>query len=133
MPLKKPSKFLNKIAKIKKVKSYRFGIIAEMVVIFYLRLKLYKIIAKRYKTQFGEVDIIAIKHQSLIAIEVKARKNKRSYLKNIEILTPKQSLRIRQGINYFLSTNSNYQNFTVRFDLIVVDKFFTIQHYKNYW
>ncbi len=116
-----------------KLKNYKFGKLAEFIAIIYLRLKFYQIIARRYKTKLGEIDIIAYKANSLIAIEVKARKNLHKNLNIEEILTKKQTLRIRNAISYFLSCNQSYKDCLIRFDLILVDRLFIIKHYQNYW
>lgn len=46
---------------------------AEARVVMYLRLRGYKILAERFKTSEGEVDIIAQKGNVIAAVEVKQR------------------------------------------------------------
>ncbi len=46
---------------------------AETLAVWYLRLKGYRILARRAKTPHGEIDIIARQGDSLIFVEVKAR------------------------------------------------------------
>jgi putative endonuclease len=117
----------------RKVKSYKFGRFAEFIATLYLRLKFYKIITKNYKTKSGEIDIIAYKANTLVAIEVKARKNLHKNLNIEEILTNYQTIRIKNTICYFLHLNQRYKDCLIRFDLILVDRFFIIKHFKNYW
>lgn len=114
-----------------KLKNYQFGKLAELVVIIYLRLKFYQIIARRYKTKLGEIDIIAYKANKLIAVEVKARKN--FYSDTTEIFTKHQARRIKNTISYFLYNNPRYKDCLIRFDLILVNRFFVIKHCQNYW
>ena len=52
---------------------------AELWAAGYLRLKRYRILARRYKTKQGEIDIIARKGKIIVIIEVKYRKD----MKNI--------------------------------------------------
>lgn len=59
--------------------NYRVSIEAEELVERYLIDLGYKIIKKRWKSKFGEIDIIAIQVHSLLFVEVKCRKN---YLTN---------------------------------------------------
>jgi putative endonuclease len=41
-----------------------------------LRLKGYAVVARRYKTPVGEIDLVALKGKRLAFIEVKRRKTK---------------------------------------------------------
>jgi putative endonuclease len=117
----------------RKLKSYKFGRLAEFIATIYLKLKFYKIIAKNYKTKLGEIDIIAYRNNTLIAIEVKGRKNLHKDLNIEEILTNYQTARIKKAICYFLHFNQRYKDCLIRFDLILVDKLFVVKHLKNYW
>jgi putative endonuclease len=57
-----------------KLISYYLGHIIEYFVCFILILKLYSIQKRRYRSPFGEVDIIALKNGQLVFVEVKYRK-----------------------------------------------------------
>ena len=59
-----------------RVKAYRRGLFAETVAALLLRLKGYAIVARRYKTPVGEIDLVALKGKRLAFIEVKRRKTK---------------------------------------------------------
>ena len=61
----------------KRVKAYRRGLFAETVAALLLRLKGYAIVARRYKTPVGEIDLVALKGKRLAFVEVKRRKTKR--------------------------------------------------------
>jgi len=111
-------------------KTYQFGILAERAALFLLKLKGYKILFWRYKTKFGEINIIAQKGKVLAIVEVKARKRKTP----IEaVLHPKQIFRIRKAVEIFLSRNVKYQKHGIRFDFIFVNRFFIPKHHKNFW
>jgi putative endonuclease len=45
----------------KRVRAYKSGLFAETVASALLRLKGYAIVARRYKTPVGEVDLMALK------------------------------------------------------------------------
>ena len=120
----------------KKSQSYRFGIIAEFVTIFFLRLKGYKILKRRYKTFVGEVDIVAKKGNVIIAIEVKARK--RTVTKNgfliDEVLGENQKKRIKRATMAFMSANfKKYYNHSIRFDLVVISPYKLPFHMIGFW
>lgn len=52
----------------------RRGRSAETIAAWYLRAKGYKVLARRIRTAVGEIDIIARKGDSLVFVEVKARR-----------------------------------------------------------
>ena len=119
-----------------KIKSYKFGIIAEFIAIFFLRIKGYKILQRRYKTFVGEIDIVATKGSYIIAIEVKARK--RLVIKNgfliDEVLGSAQQKRIKRAMTSFIKSNyKKYQNHNIRFDLIVICPYKIPLHLINFW
>lgn len=119
-----------------KIKSYQFGIVAEFIAIIFLRLKGYKILARRYKTFLGEIDIIAAKKQCLIAVEVKARKNisiQNGFLID-EVVGKNQRERIKRAIISFLKSNhKKYSHHNIRFDLIVICPYKIPHHFVGFW
>lgn len=58
----------------KRVRAYKSALFAETVASALLRLKGYAIVARRYKTPVGEVDLVALKGRRLVLVEVKRRK-----------------------------------------------------------
>lgn len=117
--------------KNKKQKSYFFGLLAEYYVIFLLFFKGYKILEHRYKTKLGEIDLIFKKGNTIIAVEVKARKNKN--LQIGEVVSRRQLTRILNSLKIFLNKNEQYSNFISRVDVILVYNFLRVQHIKNAW
>lgn len=113
-----------------KIKSYKFGIVAEYIVILYLTFKFYKIIHSRYRSKAGEIDIIAQKGRLIIFIEVKARKNKRGIF---EVLSKSQQQRIIRSSELFMAQNRKFTGYDMRFDLIVITPGLFIKHIKNAW
>ncbi len=113
-----------------KKKTHQFGMLAEKVVILFLRLKGYKILAWRFKTKVGEIDIIAKKSNIIIIIEVKARKSKALVE---EILQNKQIARLKRATEFFIAKNPKYDNMAIRFDFIEVNRFFIPTHNKNFF
>ena len=57
-----------------KLKAYEQGHAAESIAAFYLMLRGYRILKRRYKTPVGEIDIIAKKDSALHFVEVKSLK-----------------------------------------------------------
>lgn len=113
----------------KKRKAYYFGVIGEYVAIIYLKSKFYKILKRRFKTPHGEIDIIAIKGNVIICIEVKARGA--GSQNNIgEIISAKQRNRIRQASNIFIASKPQFNKHLIRFDAIKISPF-SIKHFKG--
>ncbi|MBL6664882.1 MAG: YraN family protein [Rickettsiales bacterium] len=108
---------------------HQFGLLAEKIVVISLRFRFYTILATRYKTRRGEVDIIAKKSNKIFFIEVKARKDKG----NIErVLSKKQIGRIKNAANIFIAKNNHLKKYKCYFDFIEVNRFFIYKHHRNF-
>lgn len=110
-------------------KTYQFGLFAEKIAILLLRLKGYQILHWRYKSYYGEIDIVAKKSRVIIFVEVKAR-SKKTLIE--EVLTPRQIFRIKKSAEFFISQNSRFQDHDLRFDFIEITKFRLPKHYLNF-
>ncbi len=119
----------NKRSTVDKKRTYRLGIFAEKVAIFLLRLKGYKILQWRYKTKFGEIDLIAQKAKTIVFVEVKMRSSK---IIIEEVLSFHQTARIKKAAHFFISQNSKFYEYNLRFDFVEVNKFFLPKHYLNF-
>lgn len=93
-------------------------------------LKGYRILARRYRTPVGEVDIIAYKNKVIVAVEVKYRQ---SYTDAAESITRHQQRRIEQGVSFFLNTHPNLRCQGVRFDVMLLTHNRWPCHIKNAW
>jgi len=112
-----------------RIVNYNFGIFAEKFCLFWLFCKGYKILAHRYKCFAGEIDIIALQKNTLIFIEVKARKKS---IINQQVLFDKQISRIMKTAEYFVSKNQYLHQYNRRFDLIEFSSIFNIKHKPNF-
>lgn len=110
-------------------KNYTFGLKAENAAAFWLQVKGYKILERRYKTPMGEIDLIARKGNMLAFVEVKARQTKYQAL---ESLTPSMRRRIEQAASSYISHNP-VGDCDMRFDLVTVTPPFLIHHLDNAW
>ena len=112
---------------------YTRGLWAERWGMMWLRLKGYKILAHRYRTPVGEVDIIARRGALIICVEVKYRA---SFDEGLNAITPKQQQRIKRASSLFLARYTQKKNipsgFQVRFDILLVVKY-KLWHLENYW
>ena len=106
------------------------GYWAEHFAALYLRLKGYKIVARRYAHLLGEIDIIALRRDILAMVEVKARPD---YDAAQGAVTRRQQLRISRAAQIFLAQNRRYVHHTIRFDLIVIRPWRWPLHFKDFW
>ena len=103
---------------------------AEHAAELMLRLKGYRILERRYKTSYGEVDLIAKTGETLAFIEVKARKAEADALEAIGLKSQK---RIMDAAMMFIAKNPAYQNYEMRFDVVTLNPGGLPRHYKNMW
>ncbi len=101
---------------------------AETLAVWWLRLHGYRIISRREKNPKGEIDIIAARGKTLVFAEVKARAD---FERGIQSITPNQIRRIIAAARYWRSTRENQQNYTCRFDILLVKPYLLIKHIKN--
>ena len=104
---------------------YLKGYLSEIYVMIFLTLKGYKILKHRYKTIYGEIDIVACKDNDLIAIEVKYRKKIDDALFS---LSQTQIKRIQKAL---INISHHYKNHGLRCDMCGVNASGYIRHLKN--
>ena len=94
-----------------------YGLRAETVAALWLRLKLYRILARRYRTQDGEVDIIAQRGDVVAFVEVKARGD----LDAAQIaITPQKRRRFSRAAGRWMATHPWAASHTLRADAVFV-------------
>lgn len=114
----------------KKRHAYRYGHVSEYMAMVLLTFKGYRLLARRHKTPFGEIDLIAKKRQKIIFIEVKARKNK-AYL--IDALDNRQCRRIENAAQWYIERHSHYHSYHLRFDMMLVHGYRVPRHIIHAW
>jgi putative endonuclease len=97
-------------------KAYRGGILAETLVALMLRLKGHRIVAQRYKTPVGEIDLVALKGRRLAFIEVKRRRTKEDAA---WALPAKQRRRIVRAAQYWLAGHPDFSGYDISFDVVL--------------
>jgi putative endonuclease len=91
----------------------------EDLAVGFIKGKGYKIIARRYKVKFGEIDIVALDKDTLCFIEVKSRRSSRFGLAKEAVSSLKQRRISKVALN-FLKENSLLKE-KARFDVVSVD------------
>jgi putative endonuclease len=115
-------------AKNKKTKAYRLGLWGELIVRVMLFLKGYRVLAQRFKTPVGEIDLIAMRGHQLVCVEVKARS------KETEVtVSNKQRQRILRAAALFIAKHQEFASFPVRMDVVLLRYPFHIHHIQNAW
>jgi putative endonuclease len=94
------------------------GIAAEDAACAALAADGWIILARRLRTEAGEVDVVAEKDGLLAIVEVKCR---RSLAEAATALTGRQRLRLIGACDLILAQNPGWGRNGVRFDAIVVD------------
>lgn len=95
--------------------SGRYG---EDLAIRYLRSRGYKILTTNFRSKFGEIDIIAIDHETLVFIEVKTRWSKKFGLPE-EAVTPWKLKSIIKTGEYFKMLHPELPE-SLRIDVVAI-------------
>lgn len=96
---------------------YRYGMWAEYFASVYLVLKGYRVLARRYKTYSGEIDLVAVRGGVVAFVEVKARRTVEAAEFSI---SAKQSQRIRRAALQWIERSPRYREYEQRFDALYV-------------
>lgn len=111
---KKPAK---SAPRPERVEAFRLGLSAESRAAMFLIAKAYRIAARRWKTPFGEIDIVARRRHALVFVEVKAR----GTIDNAaEAVTERGKQRIVGAAGFWLAQHPDDVNAEIRFDVILV-------------
>jgi len=94
-----------------------------------------RIIAKNYFSTYGEIDLVAQDGKEIVFVEVKTRAS--HFLKAAEnSITISKQRKLTLTGQAFISANPQYDDFSYRFDVILIfhylkDDTYKIKHYKN--
>jgi putative endonuclease len=105
------------------------GHLTESLAVWMLRFKGYRILKRRYKTLVGEIDIIAARGNTVVAVEVKYRT---CYSHAVEAITPRQQRRIGKAFQYYLQ-HLQWTPENIRFDAILFCAWKWPLHIPNAW
>jgi len=106
-----------KTASPERVAAFRTGLSAETRAAAYLMAKGYRILAKRFRTPHGEIDLVAKRRNVLVFVEVKARAtlDEAAYA-----VTPRQQQRIIDAAQGWLMAHPEHAEFDMRFDAMLI-------------
>ena len=108
--------------------------IGEETAVTYLINNNYKIIARNFHSQYGEIDIVSLKNKTLVFVEVKARSS--SFDNAFNSVSISKQKKISKTASIFLSKFPEYENFLICFDVIAILRSaktdeYQLKHLKN--
>lgn len=109
-------------------KAERAGRLAELLALWSLRLKGYRLLVHRYKSHAGEIDLIMRRGGVTAFIEVKARTSRDAA---IAAVTPYQARRIAAAARSFMGQDRIAATEACRFDIVAVTPYQWPQHIEN--
>jgi len=110
--------------------AYRRGHAGERLAALRLMLTGYRILARRYRTKVGEIDLIARRGKVVAFIEVKRR---HALAAGLEAVTPQARLRIRRAAEAYIMRNPALAERVLRFDVMVVTPWAWPRHIVDAW
>src|SRR5437763_9587737 len=100
-----------------RVAAFRTGVSAESRAAAFLMAKGYRILEKRFRTPYGEIDIVARRRNLVAFIEVKARA---SLEEAAYAVTARQQVRIVAAAQAWLMAHPEHADFDLRFDAVLI-------------
>jgi putative endonuclease len=103
---------------------------AERRACWALRLKFYRILAVRYRTRLGEIDIVARRGDLVAIVEVKARP---SVVAAMDAVGPAAQRRIESAADLWLMRQRDHHRLSLRFDIVAVRPWRWPVHVPGAW
>jgi putative endonuclease len=100
-----------------RIERYRRGLLSEWVAAAALMAKGYRILGRRVRTPYGEIDLIAVRGRRLAFVEVKRRATRPEAEAAI---TQRQSARIARAAEFWVSRNPRYRDHEQGLDVVFV-------------
>jgi putative endonuclease len=106
-----------KVAAPERVAAFRTGLSAETRAVAYLMAKGYRILARRFRSPYGEIDVVAQRRNLIAFVEVKARA---SLDDAAWAVTARQQQRIINAAQAWLMAHPEHAEFDLRFDAMLI-------------
>lgn len=110
--------------------AWRYGRQAEWTCAWMLRLKGYRILARRHKTPVGEIDLVARRGGTVAFVEVKARAELATAVASVG---GTQRRRIVRAATAFLQARPGLAGLDCRFDVMLVRPWHLPVHLSDAW
>jgi putative endonuclease len=96
---------------------YRRGRFSELIAAAMLMAKGYRILARRCRTPYGEIDLVAVRAKRIAFVEVKRRATR---TEAETALTPRQAGRMARAAEFWISRNARYRDHDRGLDAVLV-------------
>ncbi|MEO9339463.1 YraN family protein [Mesorhizobium sp. SB112] len=97
--------------------AHRRGHRGEWLASLALMVKGYRIVARRYRTRLGEIDLIARRGNLVLIVEVKVRK---TLIEAMDALAHQSERRIENAADLWLARQPDHARLSMRFDMVAV-------------
>jgi len=111
-------------------RAWRYGWLGETLCAGVLLAKGYRVLARRWRTAAGEIDLIARRRRVLAFVEVKAR---REAATAIAAVGPRQRRRIERAAGAFVGRRPELAGLDWRFDVMLVTPWGWPRHLRDAW
>jgi len=108
----------------------RWGARAESIAAWWLRLKGWRVLARRFRTPMGEIDLNAARRNVLAIIEVKARDEIDAAL---DAVHARSRQRIERAAEAFMAGHQHWSKFSPRFDVMIIRPWRPPRHLRDAW
>jgi putative endonuclease len=96
---------------------YQRGRLSEWIAAALLIAKGYRILGRRVRTPYGEIDLVAVRGSRLAFVEVKRRRTRADAE---AALTPRQAVRMARAAQFWISRHAGYGDHQQGFDAVLV-------------
>ncbi len=96
-----------------------FGRMAEDMALRYLQKHDLALLARNFRSRFGEIDLIMRENNTIIFVEVRSRKNS-AFLHPVETIDNSKRNKIRKTSQVFMQKTSVLNHCNWRFDVITL-------------
>ncbi|MDD4989845.1 MAG: YraN family protein [Candidatus Pacebacteria bacterium] len=100
------------------------GNIGENIAADYLKKNGYQILARNFKTKWGELDIVASRNKTIVFVEVKTLKfnlNKKSEFSPEDEITFHKARQLRKMAQIYLSNNKLHLDTPHQIDILAIE------------
>lgn len=101
----------------KRRKAERHGRYSEYIAALFLRLRGYRVLEMRHRNRLGEIDLIMVKGELVIFVEVKARGDE---MLAVNAVSASSQQRIRAASDVWLAKQRHASRLSQRYDIVAV-------------
>jgi putative endonuclease len=103
---------------------------AEAIAAWWLRLRGFAVLATRWRTKVGEIDLVARRGDLVVFVEVKRRA---TLAAAAEAVTATNRARVARAAEHYLARNRDLAACTVRFDALLLAPWSVPRHVEGAW